>query len=270
MNNLAQRLVASFDTLKPVVLESGRAFSSRAEAEAVCEEASRALGRVAAWKLGATTRAGREVLRLDSPFFGPLPEWRVFADGATLTGAAAGLRGVECEYGFKLARDARPDDAALSDADFLTLFASVHPAIEIPGSRFLSLGAYGGLGLVADFGAAGALVVGPGAPLGDPAALTRGPVRLSIDGREAAVGSAESLDGGALPPVRGFLAAAFARGYAPRAGQVIVTGSCTGYVIAPPGAEVVAFFDALGTGVRLRMGSDAFERNKSGNLEKNA
>ena len=108
-----------------------------------------------------------------------------------------------------------------------------------------------GFGLVADFGAAGALVLGPACELKDVKRYDTAPVRLSFGGEPAATGSAEVIDGGAMGPIRIFLRQALAAGHALQKGQAIVTGSCTGYVKAPAGEEVVAAFDALGASVRL-------------------
>ena len=210
------------------------------------------LGPITAWKLGATIPAVRQNLGLPRAFFGALPARRVFAAGATLGAMVARQRGVECEYGFRLARDVTRADLDL-DADGLAeLIESVHPAIEIPGTRFASLGQYGGMALAADFGAAGALVIGPGQPLHNPTRLDSARIRLLIDGVETATGDATVIEGGAFGPIRAFIRNTLSRNHHLKAGQIIVTGSCTGYIVAPPQSSVTAEFAALDASVSLR------------------
>jgi 2-keto-4-pentenoate hydratase len=225
--------------------------ASQDDAERARDEAASGLGPIKAWKLGATIAAVRRDLGLSRQFFGPLPASLVFEDGAVLDGFHTRLRGVESEYGFELARDVEPGDAERDEADFLKLFACVRPAIEIPGTRFASLGLYGGFGLVADFGAAGGLALGPACALEDAARLDSAAVRLSFAGRQVVSGGAGVIDGGAMGPLRVFLRQALKAGYELQAGQTIVTGSCTGYLKAPPGERVEATFEALGASVSL-------------------
>ena len=248
---VAEALSRAFASGAELALRSGEAPQSQDEAEALRDAAARGAGPIKAWKLGATIPAVRRDLGLSRQFFGPLPASLVFEDGAELDGFHTRLRGVESEYGFELARDVAPGDAELGPDAFVRLFAGVRPTIEIPGTRFASLGQYGGFGLVADFGAAGGLVLGPARRLETFAHLDAASVRLSFAGRQVACGSAEAIEGGAAGPLRVFLRQALEAGYKLQAGQTIVTGSCTGYLKAPPGERVEAAFDALGASVSV-------------------
>ncbi len=224
---------------------------SQQEAERVRDEAFKSIAAARAWKLGATIAIVRKGLGLSRAFFGPIPASCVFEDGAELRGFHTRLRGVESEYGFELARDVQPDDLECDDDDFGGLFACVRPAIEIPGTRYRSLGQYGGLALVADFGAVGGLVIGPARPVVDVVRINKGAVRLFFSQRQVAAGSAEGIEGGAMAPLRVFLRQATQAGYALRAGQTIVTGSCTGYVQAPLNEPIRVTFDALDASVSM-------------------
>ena len=252
MPSLQLRLAAAFDTLDMVSVAKEDLPLTIDQAENVRDSAAACLGEIAAWKLGATMPSVRSALGLSSAFFGVIPSFRLFGGGAQLNAIQARLRGVECEYGFRLARDVRAGDDKMGVRAFRELFASVHPAIEIPGTRFERLGCYGGLGLVADFGAAGALVVGKGRALDEPSRLDKMRVHLRISGDEVAEGCAGDIDDGAFGPLREFVRSALARGYSPKAGQIVVTGSCSGYVVAPEGAEVVAEFRGLDASVSVR------------------
>jgi 2-keto-4-pentenoate hydratase len=249
MSSLAHALGQAFTSGSGIARWDGEFPGSQEAAERVRDEAAKSIGPIRAWKLGATMAAGRRDLGLSRPFFGMLASAFVFEDGAELSGFQTRLRGVESEYGFELARDLAPQDAEGDDEAFAALFCGVRPAIEIPGARFAALGQYGGLGLVADLGAAGGLVLGPLRPLPRLCELDTAPVRLSFGGRQVAAGAGAAIDEGVMGPLRGFLRQALKAGYLLRQGQTIVTGSCTGYVRAPPNERITATFDALGASV---------------------
>ena len=249
---LARRLAAAFDGHDVVLPSSEELPSNIDEAERIEDLILARLGGIGGYKLGATIAQVRATLGLPRAFFGPTPASRIFADGAEIPAAVARQRGVESEYAFRLARDLMDADAGLDAAGLRAAIGSVHAAIEVPGSRFAGLGAHGGFALVADAGAVGSLVVGGGQPLGDPARLDDAPVILEIEGQEPVRGGGAIIDGGPFGPLLGFVRSALARGYALKAGQVIVSGSCTGYVEVPVGRRVTAHFPALGTSASLR------------------
>jgi 2-keto-4-pentenoate hydratase len=253
---LATRLTDAFDTAAIVTPDATELPGDYDAAAQVRDAMARGLGPAAAFKLGATIAAVRATLGLPRAFFGALPAARVFRDGDTVAGAAARQTGVESEYGFRLAVDVTDANRPADVAALAALIDAVHPALEIPGTRFAGLGQHGGLALMADGGAAGALVLGEAVPFDAAADFAGAPVLLEIGGKPAAQGQGAVIDGGPLAPVPGFLRDALAAGYALPAGTVIVTGSCTGYVEAPRGEAVVARFPALGgASVSMRFGA---------------
>lgn len=249
MSSLAYALGQAFASGSEIARWEGEFPASQDEAERVRDDAAKSIGPIRAWKLGGTTAAGRKDLGLSSQFFGMLAYACVFEDGAELSGFQTRLRGVESEYGFDLSRDLAPGDADCDDETFAGMFSGVRPALEIPGARFAALGQFGGLGLVADFGGAGGLVLGPLRPLPAASELDRAPVRLSFAGRQVAAGAGAAIDDGAMGPLRVFLRQALRAGYELREGQTVVTGSCTGYLKAPLNERATATFDALGASV---------------------
>ncbi|PZW43073.1 2-keto-4-pentenoate hydratase [Humitalea rosea] len=249
---LAARIAAAFDTVDVVSPEPGEIPTDLAGSERIVDAIAAKLGPIGAFKLGATIAQVRATLGLPKQFFGPIPQSRIFPDGGDVPAVVARQRGVESEYAFRLGRDLTAADADLDLPGLIAAIASVHPSIEVPGSRFSGLGAHGGFGLVADTGAVGSLVVGPGSPLGDPARLTDAPVILEIEGQDPVPGGGAVIDGGPIGPLLAFVKTALARGYALKAGQYIVSGSCTGYVDVPLGKRVTARFPALDAAVTMR------------------
>jgi 2-keto-4-pentenoate hydratase len=254
--SLAERLALAFDTAEVVVPLPADLPTDMAAARQIKNSLAKSFGPAKAYKLGATIAAVQVTLGLPGPFFGALPASRIFAEGATVTGGGARQTGVESEYGFRLSRDITESNLPTDIPGLVECIDAVHPAIEIPGTRFASLGVHGGFALMADGGAAGALVLGPAQPFDPAADFNAGAVTLEIGGKPAAAGRGDIIVNGPLFPLLAFLKEALATGYSLQAGQVVVTGSCTGYVEVPRGELVVARFAALGGAtVSMRFGA---------------
>jgi 2-keto-4-pentenoate hydratase len=253
MGDLVARLVAAFQTAVEVEANPAEIPDTLDKAEEMQDRIIATLGPIVAYKLGATMPHVRAQLALSRPFYGAVPAGRMFSDGAEIPLAISRQTGVESEYAFRFGVDVAPDGPRLGKADLREIIDAVHPAIEVPATRFSRLAEFGGAGLVADNGAVGAIILGPARKVaGDLDALTTGRVTLEADGRPLADGSAGQIDDGAAGPLLTFIGRALSRGHVIRAGQVVVTGSCTGYVTVPRGTKVVARFDALESSVSMR------------------
>ncbi|MGQ9369017.1 fumarylacetoacetate hydrolase family protein [Azospirillum sp. ST 5-10] len=195
---------------------------------------------VGAWKLGATNRPARDALGLDRQFMGAVAADRVLAAPARIAAAALRQTVIEGEIAFRFGRDLPPRPGGHDAAAVRAAVASAHAAIEVPASRFPALGAFGGCALVADHGAAGWLVVGPGGPLGDPADWDDRAVAMTVDGAPAAAGTAAAILGTPFGVLVEHVRQASARGITLRAGQYVATGNVAGVgALAPGGTAVV-------------------------------
>ena len=115
--------------------------------------------KIGSWKLGASTHASRAALSMDDCFVGAIDASRTIAAPATIGSGCLRAHLVECEVAVKISIGAwlaHPDDDA---APFIE---SVHPAFELPETRFGTIGEAGTAALVADYGAAGYAILGPG------------------------------------------------------------------------------------------------------------
>src|SRR5262249_9559293 len=88
------------------------------------------------WKIAATSKAGQAHIGVDGPIAGRLLAERAFASGATLRFGRSGMRVIEAEFAFRFARDLPPRERAYDVGEVLDAVASLHPAIEIPDSRY--------------------------------------------------------------------------------------------------------------------------------------
>jgi 2-keto-4-pentenoate hydratase len=199
------------------------------------------------WKIAATSKAGQAHIAVDGPLAGRLLAERVRADGGEVPfGAHSHMRVAEAEFAFRIGRDLPPSGTPYSVTAVLDAVASLHPAIEIPDSRYDDYTLVGAPQLIADNACAHYFVLGP------PAAADWRALDLAAHPVVAQVGShvREGIGANVLGDPRVALAwlvnELSAVGITVRAGEVVTTGTC----IAPPpieaGDRLAMDFGALG------------------------
>ncbi len=87
------------------------------------------------WKIGLTSRAMQEALKIDTPDSGVLLNDMLFANGATVSADHFIQPRVEAEIGFVMARDL--SGLQVTRADVVAATAHVAPALEILDTRIL-------------------------------------------------------------------------------------------------------------------------------------
>jgi 2-keto-4-pentenoate hydratase len=248
--DLARRLAQAYDSGKrlPAAIAS---VTTEAQAYAVQDawmaQAQAGGNPVAGWKVGANTN--------DSPpNAAPLPAICLRADGSDLGLGPGNLRGIELELAVRLRHDLMPGDRPATRQEVVDAIGEVLPVIELVDSRWIEARQAPALARLADLQSHGALVLGAPVRGLDPHTLdlTQLHTRLTLDGATVV-----DVTGGHTAPdlwrLLGWLAwHAQARGLPLRAGQVLTTGSCTGLVIAAPGALVQGELVGLGR-VSLRV-----------------
>jgi 2-keto-4-pentenoate hydratase len=196
-----------------------------------------------AWKLGATIRAAQLSLGLAEPFTGPVLEGKVFPSPAEVDTHGFACHVFEPEVAITLGRDI---SGSIDAEQARAAIASYHPAIEIINFRFREGRSLDAQGMITDFGANGALVLGQAAPKGTDDYWT-----LTLDVRV----NGETIASRTPPPpetdigelLGWFSRHAAMRGYALRKGDIITTGSQAGVLSYRPGDLVEADFGDAGT-----------------------
>lgn len=211
-----------------------------AEAHAVQDAVTRALGPLGGWKVGAKG-PDRE------PTCAPLPAAGILASPASLTDGAWRARGIETEVAVRFAADLPGGPHPLAREAVLSAVGEVMCAIEVVETRLIDFPRSAPLHMLADSSAHGALVLGAARPF-DARWLDAGSLaaRQWFDDREVAssTGGNPALD---LARLLVWVAReAAARGLPIRAGQVVTTGSCTGMQFAPTAARVRGAITGLG------------------------
>jgi len=221
------------------LLPDGCRPTDLSEAYAIQEQVIRALGPVAAWKVGAGNPQA-------TPSCAPIVATTLFEDGARLSSASLNVIGVEVEIAYRFARDLPCGEEPFRRDEVLAAIGSVQPAVEISDSRYAVWNSQDRLSQVADQLNHGALIVGPGRS--DWAAIDAATqaARLTLNGALAAE-TAGGHPAGDVFRLLHWLANEGARPFGGlKAGCVVTTGSCTGVIFVKPPMHVLAELPGLG------------------------
>jgi 2-keto-4-pentenoate hydratase len=116
------------------------------------------------WKIAATSVAGQKHIGVSGPLAGRYIAERVVKSCGTIPFGRNHMKVAEVEFAFKLGKDLSPRAAPYSVAEVFAAVASLHPAIEIPDSRYDRFETVGELALIADNACADWLAIGAAAP----------------------------------------------------------------------------------------------------------
>lgn len=199
------------------------------------------------WKIAATSTAGQSHLKVDGPLAGRLLAERVHPDGAAVVFGNNGMRVAEAEFAFRLGRDLPPRPQPYELAEVLAAIESLHPAIEIPDSRFSDFGIVGSPQLIADNACAHHFVLGA-ATTADWRAidLSTHVVRVQLNGVAAREGVGSNVLGDPRIAMTWIANELRSHGIALRAGQVVTTGTSVIPFPIEPGSRIRADFGVLG------------------------
>jgi len=148
------------DGLPPDLCAADRAEAYRVQA---CIETYSATPPVG-WKIAATSKAGQAHIGVDGPMAGRLLAERRIPDGCSLVLGSNLMKVAEMEFAFRFGEDVMPRAEPYSQAEVLDRVSALHPAIELPDSRYDRFETVGDLQLIADNACAHYFVLGDPAP----------------------------------------------------------------------------------------------------------
>ncbi len=202
------------------------------------------------WKIAATSAAGQAHINVDGPLAGRILAETVRESGAAVSIGANHMRVAEAEFAFRMARDLPPRLAPYSRAEALDAVAALHPAIEIPDSRYEDFTVVGAPQLIADDSCAQLFVLGPAAPeTWRNVDLVRHAVRGAVTGKSCTLdreGRGANVLGDPLVALAWLVNELSDLGVTLKAGQVVTTGTCLIPLAIAPGDTVAADFGILG------------------------
>jgi 2-keto-4-pentenoate hydratase len=222
--------------------------ANRADGYAIQAEVARLSGQnVVGWKVAASSEAGQRHIGADGPLAGRLLADRQVPKGAVISLDGNLMRVAEAEFAFRLARPLLRRPEPFSVEEVLDAVGSIHPAIELPDSRYLDFARAGGPQLIADTACACWFMVGTAArDTWRALDLATYPVVAYRNGELAAEGGGFNVlgdPGVALTWLANELRV-FTDGLRP--GDVVITGTCVTPIAIAPGDRVRMDFGALG------------------------
>jgi 2-keto-4-pentenoate hydratase len=222
--------------------------SSRQEGYKVQSEVARLSGQALfGWKIAATSQAGQKHIGVDGPLAGRLLESRTFQTGASVPMVNNLMKVAEAEFAFRMALDLPPRASAYSMQEVLDAVESLHPAIEIPDSRYREFAKVGAAQLIADNACAGYFVLGPATAAGwRPHDLAEHLASAWVNGKLAREGKGANVLGDPRLALTWIVNELSVVGETLRAGHVVTTGTCLVPVEIAPGDHVVADFGLFG------------------------
>ena len=199
------------------------------------------------WKIAATSVAGQRHVRVDGPLAGRLLAEKVIEKGTTVSLATSNMRVAEIEFTFRFGRDLPPRAKSYEVAEVMAAVATLHPAIEIPDSRFNDFCIVGAPQLIADNACANLFILGPAVGPGwrelDLAAY---PLSGTVVGKSEHQGKGANVLGDPRVALAWIVNELSALGVPLHAGEVVTTGTCVTPIPVVAGDEVRASFGRLG------------------------
>jgi 2-keto-4-pentenoate hydratase len=231
-------------TLRPQDIAAGHAI--QAALPAVAQDT------VVGWKIAATSAAGQAHIQVDGPLAGRILGGFVHPVGSTLTLQGNRMRVVEPEFAFRMGADLPPRESPYTQQEVLAAVATLHPAFELPDSRYADFTRAGKPQLIADDACAGRFLFGPAAP---PAwrdmDLAAHPVHATVTGADGSVrcardGEGRALLGDPLTALTWLANELSALGIGLMAGDWASCGTCMVPLQVEQGDRVVAAYGVLG------------------------
>jgi 2-keto-4-pentenoate hydratase len=232
------------DELPPDCRPADRAAGYSAQREIVRFSGQPVVG----WKIAATSAAGQKHIGVDAPLAGPLLANRVLDNGAPIPLDGNVMKVAEAEFAFKF-RIGLPKRANPYTRDeVMAAVESLHPAIEVPDSRYNDFARVGAPQLIADTACACWFVLGPAARTEwRTRDLVTHAVTVYRNNDPAASGSGANVLGDPRIALTWLMNELRTYGEGIQAGQFVTTGTCIIPVPIAPGDTIRADFGSLGS-----------------------
>lgn len=223
--------------------------SSRMEGYAIQAHVLEASGQpLFGWKIAGTSVAGQKHINVDAPLAGRLLAERRVADGAAIPIETNNMRVAEVEFAFRFGTDLVPRAEPYSVEAVMAAVASLHPAIEIPDSRYDDFCIVGAPQLIADNACANLFILGPPTDVDwRRIDLAGHEVSGTLTGKSEHHGVGANALGDPRIALTWLVNELSTLGITAAAGQTVITGTCVKPIAVLPGDEVIADYGVFGT-----------------------
>ena len=170
--------------------------------------------------------AGQAHINVDGPLAGRLLPDKAFDSGAEVPFGANHMRVGEAEFAFRMGSDLPPRAAPYVVSEVLDAVSTLHPAIEIPDSRFADFVGAGAEQIIADNACAHLFVLGaPTASKWRALDLIEEKPVITLRGKRY-IGHGKNVLGDPLIALTWLANELRELGVTLRAGEVVTTGTC--------------------------------------------
>lgn len=231
------------DAMPEVLRPADRATAYKVQA---CIEATSAEP-LFGWKLAATSKAGQAHIGVDGPMAGRLLAERRIDDGGDCVLGTNLMRVAELEFAFRMSASLSPRTTPYAQDEVMAAVATLHPAIEVPDSRYNQFETAGEAQLIADNACAHRFVLGA-ATTADWRGidLATHAVRALRNGEPAGDGTGANVLGDPRIALTWLANELSAIGVTLKAGQAIITGTCVKPLPVAVGDRIEGDFGVLG------------------------
>jgi len=199
------------------------------------------------WKIAATSINGQRHIGVDGPLAGRILAERVIDDGGVFVLGSSLMRVAEVEFAFRMGRDLMPRPAPYAQDEVLAAVASLHPAIELPDSRFAHFESAGLAQLVADNACAHRFVLGAATDQDWRALdLAAHPGQAFRNGELAEQGVGANVLGDPRIALTWLANELSRHGMTLKTGQVVTTGTCVKPMAISAGERIEGDLGILG------------------------
>jgi len=228
-------------------LEATQRPRDRADGYAIQAEIEKyAAGTLFGWKIAATSEAGQKHINVDGPMAGRILSDTVIPDGDTASMTGNEMRVAEPEFAFRMGVDFPPRPSPYTVREVRDAVDTLHPAIEIPDSRFQDFVSAGAAQIIADNACAHLFVLGAPATSNWRALdlVEEKPV-ITLRGKQF-IGHGKNVLGGPLIALAWLANELRQLGVTLKAGEVVTTGTCHPPLPIQAGDVFEADFGSIG------------------------
>jgi 2-keto-4-pentenoate hydratase len=199
------------------------------------------------WKIAATSAAGQAHIGVVGPLAGRILRERVIAPGGAYILRANQMRVAELEFAFRMANTLAPRREPYALDEVLAAVGTLHPAIEIPDSRFEAYERVGAAQLIADNACAHAFLLGE-AVVCDWRKLDLAAHRIwgRLNQEPPRAGLGENVLGDPRLALHWLVNELSMHGLTLKVGEVVTTGTCLQPFPIAGGDQIVGDFGTLG------------------------
>jgi 2-keto-4-pentenoate hydratase len=202
---------------------------------------------VGGYKIGATNAQVQARFGVDIPFSGRVFSQYITPSPTRVAANSVNFYAIEAEFDFVMAKPLAPRDATYTQEEVAAAVASVHPAIEVPDSRYRDWLNMKADDLVADNAIGCLLALGEPCEDGLDRDLASQTVVVRVNGEVVSEGAGANVLGDPWNVMVWLANHLSDRGLTLEAGHVVTTGSAADVIHCKPGDTVTCDFGPIGT-----------------------